>query len=174
MTVPAAPALWLDWCAVTGTDPASRDTEVQSRFARRVSAPRRVLNLLRARHEPVMAPAWPDALDGPEALQRVLDRGGALAGRRDTGCIERLRLRRLLFAAVLLAPPVQGGLGLTRQTALDLTPAGLHARPVSPRDHCRGHVLPTAALSGCGCTSSAPMPAGHIVRSGCCSTNPAR
>lgn len=126
MTVPAAPALWSDWCAVTGTDPASGDTEVLSRFARQAGVPQRVLNLLRARHQqPAVAPAWPDALDDSEALHPVLDRGAALAGRRDTGWIERRRLRRLLFAAVLLAPP--GGLGPTRQAALDLTPAGLHA-----------------------------------------------
>ncbi|WP_026926839.1 hypothetical protein [Granulicoccus phenolivorans] len=141
MTASAAPALWLDWCAVTGTDPASRDAVVLSRFAAQAGAPHRVLRRLRAGQTRPVAPSWPAALRDPPALHRLLERGTVLAGRGDTGWITRLRLYRLMFAAVLLAPPGQGGLGFTRRAALDLTPATLRA--------ARPRVGTTASASSC-------------------------
>ena len=47
-----------------------------------------------------------------------------LDGDPGTFWIDRLRLRRTLFAATLLAPVSMGGLGLTRGQALGLTPPG--------------------------------------------------
>lgn len=46
-----------------------------------------------------------------------------IVARPETYWSERLRLRRLAFVAVLIAPSDQNGLGLPRRTVRDLTPA---------------------------------------------------
>ena len=72
------------------------------------------------------APTWPAAhRDDPCGLRRLIRRGTVIVEKPDAHWIVRLGLRRLLFAAVLVAPSAQGGLGLNRKQALHLTPKGL-------------------------------------------------
>lgn len=116
--------LWEDWCAVTGTSPGCRDDAVLARFARQAGASRRLVHAL---EPPVTdrghrAAAWRRGHDDPDALRRLLHRGSRLAGDPGTFWTDRLKLRRMLFAATLLAPLSAGGLGLTRGQALGLTP----------------------------------------------------
>lgn len=127
--------LWTDWCAVTGTSPKRRDYEALELFARQATPSRRVLAALRvdAEQDPGSpATAWPAGRHGDDgALGRLLRLGSARIGDPATSWIDRLRLRRLMFAGVLLAPVRQGGLGFTRDRALDLDPRGL--RELRPR-----------------------------------------
>lgn len=118
--------LWTDWCEVTGTPPEDRDESVLSRFARQAGPSQRLLASLRAevaKAEPRVT-AWPAAHRADSAaLGSLLREGAARINNPATFWIGRLRLRRLMFAGVLLAPIHQGGLGLTREQALGLTPA---------------------------------------------------
>lgn len=124
------PKLWLEWCAVTGHPVDRRDEAVLDLFARQAAPSRKLLNALRSRR--AAAPAWPRAFrDDESALERLVRGGSARISDTATGWITRLRLRRLLFAAVLLAPPYQGGLGLSRGQARDLTSEQL--RELRPR-----------------------------------------
>ncbi|MEU3624817.1 hypothetical protein BS329_17895 [Amycolatopsis coloradensis] len=89
-------------------------------FARQAAPSQKLLSALRS---PAMAaPTWPPALrNDVTALERVVHGCTSRVNDPDTRWIARLRLRRLLFAAVLLAPPDQGGLGLSRSQARGLT-----------------------------------------------------
>ncbi|MEU3626714.1 hypothetical protein BS329_35770 [Amycolatopsis coloradensis] len=119
MTDAALPDLWLDWCVVTGNRVDIRDEAVLEEFARQAAPSQKLLSALRS---PAAAPTWPPALrDDAFALERLVHGGTSRINDPDTGWIARLRLRRLLFSAVLLAPPDQGGLGLSRGQVRDLT-----------------------------------------------------
>lgn len=122
--------LWQDWCAVTGADVAVRDPNTLEQFRRQVGASRRNVQRLgrEARvHAPRDAPAWPriPVLEGSPSLVILLQQSNAQVSAPTTPWIDRLRLERLAFAGVLLAPGPEGGLGLTRDEALALTPARL-------------------------------------------------
>lgn len=121
------PDLWTDWCSVTATPFAQRDEATLTRFARQARPPQRMLAALRPGVETDRAPAWPRECrrSGSSALQQLIHRGSARINAPDLHWIIRLRMRRLLFAAVLIAPAGQGGLGLTRNRTLDLTPRRL-------------------------------------------------
>jgi hypothetical protein len=82
-----------------------------------------VLQALQPKTEEPPARAWPSAHRGDgTALERLLHHGAALIADPGTHWVARLKLRRLLFAAVLIAPATHGGLSLTRNQALSLTP----------------------------------------------------
>lgn len=121
----ALPDLWTDWCSVTGV-PAGRINEaLLLRFGRQAQPSRAVLSELRRRLAPEAptAPAWPRGhREDTGSLQRLILRGTAIVHHPGTHWVFRLRLRRMLFAAVLLAPPSHGGLGLDRAGALGLRP----------------------------------------------------
>lgn len=127
-TVAAPPALWVDWCAVTGTSPTLRDEETLSKFATQAHPSHAVLKAL----QPAVTtrtPAWPSALrEDSGALHQLLRVGTALTLNASTPWSNRLRIRRLLFAAVLLAPEAQGGFNLTRAQIRALTPARIEQR----------------------------------------------
>ncbi|MFD2024188.1 MULTISPECIES: hypothetical protein [Promicromonospora] len=121
-----APDLWLDWCAVTGTPIDRRDQTTLDQFVRQASPSRALLDALLPVAEDLAAPAWPAALRGDAtSLERLVRHGTARIADPNSHWVARLRLRRLLFAAVLLAPTGHGGLGLTRTRALGLTPRAL-------------------------------------------------
>lgn len=137
----SVPALWLDWCAVTGTDTDGHDESALQRFARQTGASRAVLNQLRPPAHPD-GPAWPDEhRDDAGSLVRLIERGTRLIDHPDTDWITRLRLRRLLFAAAVLAPTSHGGAGLDRRQASGLTPDRLSA--------LREHVVTTQNEDQC-------------------------
>lgn len=126
--------LWVDWCAVTGTSLEDRDPATLDRFARQASPSQRALAALR----PVRVldgPAWPVEHRGDTgSLHRLLIRGTVLGDHPDIAWLSRLRLRRLLFAGVLLAPASHGGLGLSRPQIQALTPDRLQRlRPTIAR-----------------------------------------
>ncbi|MEO5318884.1 hypothetical protein PV761_09930 [Arthrobacter sp. CC3] len=121
----ALPDLWIDWCSVMGVPAGRIDEASLSRFSRQVQPSRAVLSTLRRRLAPDVpaAPAWPRGhTEDTGSLQRLIRRGTAIVQHPGTHWVFRLRLRRLLFAAVLLAPPSHGGLGLDRAGALGLRP----------------------------------------------------
>lgn len=115
------PSLWMDWCAVTHTDPQRRDPEVIERFALQASPSQRLLKVLQPPVAPSVdnstASAWPDGLQ----LESILSRCHQIATSPDSTWIARLRSRRLGFCAAALAPRQQGGLGLTRGQLVNLT-----------------------------------------------------
>lgn len=114
--------LWNDWCAVTGTPPEDRAPATLHRFARQAGPSRRVLAALRPA-QVLDGPAWPaEHREDEGSLPRLLARGTLLGDYPDADWLERLRLRRLLFAGVLLAPASHGGLGLSRPQVRTLTP----------------------------------------------------
>ncbi|PUB32471.1 hypothetical protein C8K30_101997 [Promicromonospora sp. AC04] len=121
------PDLWLDWCAVTGTPVGRRDQATLDQFSRQASPSHALLGTLRPREtEEHVASAWPAELRADStSLERLVRHGSARIENPATHWVTRLRLRRLLFAATLLAPVGHGGLGLTRTEALGLTPRGL-------------------------------------------------
>ncbi|MEU7317902.1 hypothetical protein [Streptomyces sp. NPDC007083] len=126
----ALPELWIDWCTVTATPLERRDKQTLGRFVRQAGPSRHVLSALRRGTDDrtAVAPVWPaEHRDNPAALNGLVKHGTVLIEDRGTHWLVRLRLRRLLFAAVLLAPTSQGGLGLTRRQALDLTPGDLQS-----------------------------------------------
>lgn len=120
--------LWLDWCAVTGNPPGHRDEGVLGTFARQTDAPRRLLESLRPRLLRD-GPAWPMRhRDDRGSLVTLTQHAGRLIDHPNTDWVTRLRLRRLCFAGVLLAPSSHGGLGLSRGQARRLGPKGLLRR----------------------------------------------
>lgn len=129
-TTRTASALWSDWCAITGIPEAQRDQETLDRFARQARPSRRLLDHLRPQAEgDNRAPAWPSSRVGESLeLETLLAHLAVLDTDRDTGWVTRLRLRRLGFASVLVAPRSQGGLGLTRDRLRALTPDVLQGR----------------------------------------------
>ncbi|MFE4834433.1 hypothetical protein ACFRAU_07105 [Arthrobacter sp. NPDC056691] len=127
--MPAAstlPDLWLDWCAVTGTPADQHDQSTLELFRRQACPSRALRHSLEPRAGKPAAPAWPFHLrPGDTALTRIIRGGSSHIGNPDVDWISRLRLRRLLFAAVLIAPASLGGLGLDRRGIRSLTPDGL-------------------------------------------------
>ncbi|XKH54434.1 hypothetical protein LG284_05440 [Citricoccus nitrophenolicus] len=122
----AEPTLWLDWCEVTGTPVDQRDEPTIDRFARQTQPSQKLLAALRPPKNEHSAPAWPKRFrDDSGTLGHLLRHVSARIQDRDTGWIARLRLRRLLFAAVLIAPTRQGGLALTRDRISTLDPGQL-------------------------------------------------
>ncbi|MBT8163147.1 MULTISPECIES: hypothetical protein [Arthrobacter] len=124
----ALPDLWTDWCSITGVPAGGIDEASISRFARQAQPSRAVLAELRQRMAPKgpAAPAWPrDHREDTSSLQRLIRLGAAIIQHPGTHWVFRLRLRRMLFAAVLLASPSQGGLGLDRSGALEMRPDGM-------------------------------------------------
>ena len=119
------PDLWTDWCSVAGKPAEQVDAAALALFSRQVGASRAVLASLRRMISPatIVAPAWPRAhRDDPDSLPRLVKRATILVQDPATHWVFRLRLRRMLFAAVLIAPPGHGGLGLDRAGALGLRP----------------------------------------------------
>lgn len=133
MTLTAFPELWVDWCSVAGVPVERVDEPTLSLFSLQASPSRTMLASLRRRIAPerVAAPAWPRAhRDDPESLHRLVGRATVLIQDPETHWVLRLRLRRMLFAAVLIAPPSHGGLSLDRAGALGLRSDGmLRLRP---------------------------------------------
>lgn len=119
------PGLWLDWCEVTGTPPDRYDDQTTLKlFVRQTRPSRAVLRgLNRALHDqadqPQPTPAWPAGLHLAGTLRQIR----RLVAQSETCWSDRLRLHRLAFVAVLIAPNQHGGLGLTRDAVRDLTPA---------------------------------------------------
>ncbi|MEO5316859.1 hypothetical protein DC347_19605 [Pseudarthrobacter sp. AG30] len=125
----ALPELWTDWCTVAGVPDFRLDEPTLTLFSRQADPPKAVLASLRRllAPEPQTAPAWPRRRrDDPNSLQRLIQRATAIIQHPDTHWVFRLRLRRMLFAAVLLAPPSHGGLGLDRSGALRLPPDAMN------------------------------------------------
>ncbi|BAS11934.1 hypothetical protein AHiyo8_02370 [Arthrobacter sp. Hiyo8] len=157
------PNLWTDWCAVTNTAQECRDDAVLTRFKKQAGASQRLISQLRSprtNHES-RATAWPAAHhEESDALERLLRLGSILANSRQTFWIERLRLRRMMFAAVLLAPACQGGLGLTRDRA-SISPR-TSSKSCAPRSEPQKR-KPAAlhVLSGRGSRCSAQTQLGH-------------
>jgi hypothetical protein len=124
MTTPL-PDLWTDWCSVTGV-PAHKIDEVSlSCFSQQAQPSQAVLAALRRRLAPKdpPAPAWPRGhREDAGSLQRLIRRGTTIIQHPGTHWVFRLRMRRMLFTAVLLAPRSHGGLGLDRAGALGLRP----------------------------------------------------
>lgn len=127
MTALSATSLWSDWCVVTRTPENQRDEATLAQFARDASPPRRMLDRLRLGTTSVSqsAPAWPFTNDLIK-LESVLNHLSRRDAHPDTHWVTRLRLRRLAFVAVLVAPVEQGGLARTRQEVHDLAPEDLH------------------------------------------------
>jgi len=124
----ALPDLWTDWCSVMGVPAGRIDEATVSRFVQQVQPSRAVLMTLLRRLAPKdpPAPAWPRGhREDTGSLQRLIRRGTAIIQHPGTHWVFRLRMRRMLFAAVLLAPRSHGGLGLDRSGALELRPEGM-------------------------------------------------
>lgn len=118
------PDLWIDWCFVVGLPTDQIDDSTLSRFARQTNPPQHVLNRLRhvVAPEEAVAPAWPPAHHDSGALRRLVKRVSMMIQDPTTQWVLRLRLRRMLFAAVLIAPTSHGGLGFDRAGALEIQP----------------------------------------------------
>lgn len=128
MTTAALPELWTDWCCASGVPEDGIDEESLALFSRQARPSKTVLARLRRTIAPAGAgaPAWPREHRGdPSSLRRLLARADVMIQDRSTHWSLRLKLRRMLFAAVLVAPASHGGLGLSRAEARDLRPASL-------------------------------------------------
>ncbi|MUU73517.1 hypothetical protein [Pseudarthrobacter sp. GA104] len=120
------PGLWVDWCAATGTPSERRDQATLDRFRKQAQPSRIVLDAIRPKVETSRAPAWPVQLRHHDtALARLIRSGSSRINNPDLDWISRLRLRRLVFAAVLISPVDLGGLGLDRSKARSLNPRRL-------------------------------------------------
>jgi len=119
------PSLWLDWCDATGTSPyCYADQTTLARFTRDAKPSRAVLTGLGRLVDdrtpgPSHAPAWPAGLRLHGTLRQICH----MVARPETYWSDRIRLRRLAFIAVLIAPAQQGGLGLSRSAVRDVRPA---------------------------------------------------
>lgn len=104
--------LWIDWCSMTGTPMDQRDDPTLERFAHQARPSQKVLSALREpREQQGRGSARPSCLhEDPDTLTHLLWQVSTWARHRGTSRITRSRLRRLAFAAVLLAPVDQGGL----------------------------------------------------------------
>lgn len=135
--MPAAvlPDLWFDWCAVTGTATDRRDQSTLALFRRQARPPQALFEAMLPKVKKTNAPAWPALLRGDAtALERLTDRGSTRMADPGMDYMTRLRLRRMLFAAVMIAPADLGGLGLDRRHVRTLTPIELHE--LRPRIGC--------------------------------------
>lgn len=125
------PSLFSDWCAVTGADPRCLDELTLERFAHMAQPSRAVLEQLRSSSHDQPSPraaAWSTPLRGNgHALARVLRTGTASIQDAGDDWQHRVRLRRLLALAVLIAPHEAGGAALTRTEITELVPPRLHA-----------------------------------------------
>lgn len=94
-------------------------------FSRQAGPSKTVLARLRRSVAPVEpVTAWPrEHRADPSSLRRLVSQAETIAGDRATHWPLRLRLRRMAFAAVLIAPASHGGLGLTRSEVRSLRPA---------------------------------------------------
>ena len=124
------PQLWIDWCAATGTSIETDDAATIERFARMAQPSRDVLVALCARTSGQAvertAPAWPVILhDDQQALARTLRNGTASVQLAGPDWQHRVRLRRLLAIAVLIAPVQLGGAALSRSEVSGLMPPRL-------------------------------------------------
>lgn len=120
------PELWEDWCHATGRDPTDRCDAAVTLFSRQAQPSRAIVRALRSAGNSTThdGPAWPAQLGSdPDCLNRLIAQGHIVHDHPASHWSLRLRIRRLLFAAVLLSPSGQGGLGLNRPRALDLKPA---------------------------------------------------
>lgn len=125
MTTAAVPELWTDWCSVVGVPVESVDEPTLTRFSQQARPTKRTLAALRRALGPERpaAPAWPRAHAGdPESLRRFVRRVTIMVQDPATHWVQRIRLRRMVFAAALIAPPSHGGLGLDRTEAIALRP----------------------------------------------------
>ncbi|QOT16791.1 hypothetical protein [Paenarthrobacter sp. YJN-5] len=127
MTTAALPELWSDWCAVARVPEDRIDDASLQAFALQSGPSKAVLDRLRRAAAPAgessAATAWPTIHSrDPSSLRRLLARGDVLVRDRGTDWQLRLRLRRMLFVAVLIAPASHGGLGLTRSEIRQLRP----------------------------------------------------
>lgn len=126
------PELWTDWCSVTGVPEQRIDEPTLTLFSRQVDPSQVVLAKLRRLLISDTAPAWPRAYrDDPESLHLLIRRAGVMIQDRATHWVLRLRLRRMLFAAVLIAPSSREGLGPDRARAISLRPGTM--RQLRPR-----------------------------------------
>lgn len=143
------PGLWLDWCEVTGTPPDRYDDQSTIKlFVRQTQPSRAVLSGLNRllhdqRHQPQIAPAWPAGLHLNGTLRQIWQH----VAQPETYWSNRLRLHRLAFVAVLIAPPQQCGLGLTREAVRDLTPAQFRALRATVRTSTTPETCPACAIS---------------------------
>lgn len=123
----ALPALWLDWCYATDTPVDHRDEDTLAQFVRQASPSRAMLGVLRPATQAPHTPAWPTTTtDNPTDLGVLLEHVSRRARDPLTDWITRLRLRRLAFAAVLIAPTGSGGAAMTRTDVVTLSPEQLH------------------------------------------------
>lgn len=137
MTDPVLPVLWLVWCAVTGTPIDRRDEATLGLFVWQAGPSQKVLHALRPSSTAATAPAWPAAVGGDgTALGRLVHGGTSSINDPDVHWITRLRLRRRLFSAVLLAPTVHGGLSLSRTRVRSLTQRLLQVSRAGSRWPC--------------------------------------
>lgn len=115
---------WLDWCEATGARTSDRSAEQLARFVAQASPSQRELDALRQNAPAQPVTAWTRTVStDPDALKVLLERGSGRINDPKTHWIDRLRLRRLLFVAVLVAPSARsGGLGLTREQVSTMTP----------------------------------------------------
>jgi hypothetical protein len=119
------PDLWTDWCEVSGVPAGAVNEAALLRFEQQAGPSRAVVAALRRRMtpEPVSAPAWPrEHRRDTASLPRLIRRASAMVQDPGVYWVFRLRLRRMLFAAVLLAPATHGGLGMDRTEALAMRP----------------------------------------------------
>lgn len=120
------PGLWVDWCAATGTPVNQLNRMTLDRFRHQARPPQTLLRHLVPKAAKPRAPAWPVHLRHDEtALARLIRGGSSRIANPELDWITRLRLRRLVFAAVLIAPGDLGGLGLNRKKTCRLTPVRL-------------------------------------------------
>lgn len=121
-------SLFDDWCAATGTAPEDLDEAVLERFAHQAQPNQAVLNVLRRQLSPPVsaAPAWPSLLrEDLQALNHVLRVGTASIQLTGHDWQHRVRLRRMLAIAVLIAPVEAGGAKLSRAEVSALKPASM-------------------------------------------------
>lgn len=125
MTTTALPELWTDWCSAVGAPGEKIDEEALRRFSLQAGPSKAVLDRLRRMIVPSEPPtAWPrEHRADPASLQILIARTEVIISDRATHWALRLRLRRMLFAALLVAPATHGGLGLTRSQVRELRPA---------------------------------------------------
>lgn len=124
------PSLWSDWCAVVGVNPENLDKHTIRRFQRMAQPSQAVLAQLRIQHTKPkrIAPTWPQTLrDNEQALTRVLRSGTASVQLAGSDWQHRVRLRRMLAVAVLIAPVDAGGAALSRAEITELRPPRMSA-----------------------------------------------
>jgi hypothetical protein len=120
----ALPGHWVDWCAATGTPVNQLNQLTLDRFRHQSRPPQTLLRHLVPKVAEPGALAWPvDLRQDKTALTRLICSGSSRISNPDLDWITRLRLRRLVFAAVLIAPVDLGGLSLDRKQTRRLTTA---------------------------------------------------